>query len=288
MNRGPWKKWTPAVAVSAMIAALAAGGSIAASARTDLPDRTPQDVLEMVAAHELGGFSGRLEASVELGLPQLPVADVREAGAADTGPVDGRLAELLALLPGTHEARVFADGHDRLRLQLLDGADEKNLIRDDDDLWFYDSAENQAVHATLPRDRARHGETMDQWRRDGALPTPGRIAERVLDRAEVHSAVSVEEGTSDSGRDAYTLRLDPRTGQTLVDSVLVDVDAQTGMPLGVEVRAVGQDEPAVSVAFTEFTPEAPDAGLFDFQPPAGATVEEKSFPDCGMRPGAAG
>jgi outer membrane lipoprotein-sorting protein len=242
----------------------------------------------MVAAHEPGGFSGRLEASVELGLPQLPVGDARGAGAGDTGPVDGRLAELLALLPGTHEARVFADGHDRLRLQLLDGADEKNLIRNDDDLWFYDSAENQAVHATLPRDRARHGETMDQWRRDGALPTPGRIAERVLDRAEVHSAVSVEEGTSDSGRDAYTLRLDPRTGQTLVDSVLVDVDAQTGMPLGVEVRAVGQDEPAVSVAFTEFTPEAPDAGLFDFQPPAGATVEEKSFPDCGMRTGAAG
>jgi outer membrane lipoprotein-sorting protein len=288
MDHGPWKKWTPAVAVTAMIAALAAGGSITASARTDLPDRTPQDVLEMVASHELEGYSGHLEASVELGLPQLSVDDVQDSGAEDAPTMDGRLAELLSMLPGTHEARVFADGHDRLRLQVLDGADEKNLIRNDDDLWFYDSAENQAVHATLPRQGARHGEAMDQWHRGAAMPTPERMAERLLDKAEEHSVVSVEEGTGDSGRSAYTLRLDPRTEQTLVDGVSVEVDAQTGMPLGVEVRAVGQDEPAVSVAFTEFTPEVPDAGLFDFQPPAGAAVVEESLPDCGMWHGDAG
>ena len=288
MNRGPWKKWTPAVAVTAMIAALAAGGSITAGARTDLPDRTPRDVLEMFAAHDLEGYSGHLEASVELGLPQLSMDDARDSAAEDAPSMDGRMAELLSMLPGTHEARVFAGGHDRLRLQLLEGADEKNLIRNGDELWSYDSAENQAVHATLPRQGARHGEAMDQWHRGAGMPTPERMAERLLDRAEAHSVVSVEEGTSDSGRSAYTLSLEPRTEQTLVDSVSVDVDALTGMPLGVVVRAVGQDEPAVSVAFTEFTPEVPDAGRFDFQPPAGATVEEKSLPDCGMRPGGTG
>ncbi len=282
MNRGPWKKWTPAVAATAMIAALAAGGSITASARTDLPDRTPQEVLEMVASHELEGFSGRLAASVELGLPQVPVDDLRDGEAGETASLDGRIAEALSLLAGTHEARVFADGHDRFRLQFLDGAEEQNLVRDDDELWFYDSAENQAVHTTLPRHGPRDGVPKDRRYHDEALPTPERIAEHLLDGSEEHSVVSVEEGTSDSGREAYTLRLDPRTEQTLVDTVSVDVDARTGMPLGVEVRAVGQDEPAVSVAFTEFTPEVPDAGLFDFQPPAGATVEEKSLRDCGM------
>ena len=280
MNRGPWKKWTPAVAVTAMIAALAAGGSVTASARTDLPDKTPEDVLEMVASHQLEGFSGHLEASVELGLPQVPVDDVRDGGAEGAGSLDGRIAGLLSALPGTHEARVFVDGHDRFRLQLLEGADEKDLIRDGAGLWLYDSAENQAVHTTLPRHGRAHHEV--------ALPTPERIAERLLDKAEAHSVVSVEEGTSDSGRDAYTLVLDPRTEQTLVDTVSVDVDAQTGMPLGVEVRAVGQDEPAVSVAFTQFTPDVPDAGLFDFQPPAGATVEEASIPDDMVRHGGAG
>jgi outer membrane lipoprotein-sorting protein len=286
MNRGPWKKWTPAVAATAMIAALAAGGSITANARTDLPDRTPQDVLEMVASHELEGFSGHLEASVELGLPQVPVDDVRDSESEDAGSPDARIAELLSLLPGTHEARVFADGHDRFRLQLLDGTEEKDLIRDDAELWLYDSAENQAVHATLPGPR---GEApMAGPHHDVALPTPERIAERLLVKAEAHSVVSVEEGTSDSGRDAYTLRLDPRTEQTLVGTVTVDVDAQTGMPLGVEVRAVGQDEPAVNLAFTEFTPDVPDAGLFDFQPPAGATVEEASLPDETMRHGGPG
>ena len=82
-------------------------------------------------------------------------------------------------------------------------------------------------------------------------------------RPHITPGPGAEEGTSDSGREAYTLRLDPRTDQTLVDTVSVDVDAQTGMPLGVEVLAVGQDEPAVSVTFTQFAPEVPDPDLFD-------------------------
>ena len=121
MNRGPWKKWTPAVAVTAMIAALAAGGSITASARTDLPDRTPQDVLEMVASHELEGYSGHLTVSVELGLPPLAVDNVQDSGAEDTTTMDGRLAELFSMLPGTHEARVFADGRHRAERHLRMG-----------------------------------------------------------------------------------------------------------------------------------------------------------------------
>ncbi|MDI3329514.1 MAG: hypothetical protein QJR09_02115 [Micrococcus sp.] len=288
MDRGPWKKWTPAVAAAATIAALAAGGSITASARTDLPDRTPQDVLEMVAAHELEGFSGRLESSVELGLPQLPGADVRDGEDEDDGSVDGRIAGLLSELTGTHEARLFADGHDRFRLQLLEGADQKDLVLNEGELWSYDSAENEAVHLTLPRHGAGEESPLARQHPGVAMPTPEQIAERLLEKAEAHSVVSVEEGTSDSGRDVYTLRLEPRTDQTLVDTVAVDVDAATGMPLGVEVRAVGQDEPAVSVAFTEFTPEVPDAGLFDFSPPAGATVEDVSLPDGMMRHGGPG
>lgn len=279
------------MAAAAMIAALAAGGSVTASARTDLPDRTPRDVLAMVASHEVEGFSGRLEATVEVGLPQLPGAGLQGGGGEfrggqgqDAASPEGRLAELLSAIPGTHDARVFADGHDRFRAQLLDGADEKNLVRNGSDLWFYDSAEDRAVHTTLPRHGASMDRRTDRWGGDDAMPTPERIADRLLEGAEEHSVVSVEEGTSDSGRDAYTLRLDPRTDQTLVDTVTVDVDAETGFPLGVEVRAFGEEEPPLSVAFTEFTPEAPDAGLFDFRPPAGATVEEISR-GCGQEGG---
>jgi hypothetical protein len=40
------------------------------------------------------------------------------------------------------------------------------------------------------------------------------------------------------------------------------------------VLANGQADPAVNIQFTEFSPGAQDPGLFQFTPPAGATVTE--------------
>jgi hypothetical protein len=64
-----------------------------------------------------------------------------------------------------------------------------------------------------------------------------------------------------------------------VDSVAIAVDGDSGLPLGVEVKARGQAEPAFSVAYTSLTLEAPDAAIFNFTPPPGATVEEIPVPD---------
>jgi len=63
-----------------------------------------------------------------------------------------------------------------------------------------------------------------------------------------------------------------------VDSVAIDVDSETGLPLGVQVRAKGQSEPAYSLAYTQLELKAPDASLFEFAPPAGATITEKAIP----------
>lgn len=269
MNRGSWTKWTPAVASAALVAAVAAGGTVAAGAGTDLPDRTPEEVVELAARHRVEGFSGHLQARVDLGLPPLPVEGAGDARAQDGDAVDARLAEVVSLLSGTHRARVFADGHDRFRLQVLDGPEETDVVRDGSDLWVYDSARHRAAHATVPRDGTGPG-----GRPVRSLPTPERIADRVLAGAREHSDLTVEEGTAEAGRAAYTVTVDPRTEQTLVEAVRIDVDAATGMPLGVEVYAVGHEAPVLSLAYTRFTAETPDAGLFRFHPPAGAAVEE--------------
>ncbi len=82
-----------------------------------------------------------------------------------------------------------------------------------------------------------------------------------------------------AGRAAYNLVLTPTSDATLVDSVAIAVDGESGLPLGVEVKARGQAEPAFSVAYTSLTLEAPDAAIFNFTPPPGATVEEIPLPD---------
>ena len=53
-----------------------------------------------------------------------------------------------------------------------------------------------------------------------------------------------------AGRAAYNLVLTPKSEATLVDSVAIAVDGESGLPLGVELKARGQSEPAFSVAFT--------------------------------------
>ena len=46
-----WLRWMPAVAVPAVIAAGALAGSLPASAGDPLPDKTPEQVLHMIAQH---------------------------------------------------------------------------------------------------------------------------------------------------------------------------------------------------------------------------------------------
>ncbi len=109
--------------------------------------------------------------------------------------------------------------------------------------------------------------------------TPGELADKFLADIDPSTMVEVNEDVQIAGRDAYSLELTPRTEDTLVAGVSIGVDAETGVPLSITVDAVGQDDPAISVEFTSFTPETPDAARFDFTPPAGATVREHDMSD---------
>ena len=180
---------------------------------------------------------------------------------------------MLSMVSGTHEARVYVDKPDKVRLQVMDGMDEQDFIRNGSELWHYDSATNTVDKATVPDmpDDAHHHFGND----DNAEPmTPGELADKFLAAIDPSTMVEVNEDVQIAGRDAYSLELTPRTEDTLVAGVSIDVDAETGVPLGITVDAVGQEDPAISVEFTSFTPETPDAARFDFTPPEGATVRE--------------
>jgi hypothetical protein len=136
------------------------------------------------------------------------------------------------------------------------------------DVWFYDSSEATAVHITLPDRQAADDHDFSY--------TPDQIAEHVLERVGPSTDVSVGEDTSVAGRTAYQLVLTPRTSETLVGSITIAVDSETGLPLGVTVHARGQDDPAVQVAFSELTLEVPE-DVFSFAPPEGTDVTEHAL-----------
>ncbi|MDQ0692686.1 hypothetical protein [Arthrobacter sp. W4I7] len=303
----PWLRWVPAVAVPSMIAAGLLAGTIPARAGDPLPAKTPAEVIALLAAHKPHTFSGTLEQTSELGLPELP------ATPPTSGPASAdAVASLMEFLSGGHTARVFVDGITKARIQVVDRLAERDIIRHGNDVWFYSSKDNSTAHLTLP-DHARDlpltdpsqtdpsqteparpapdangTPSADGPRTDMRVPhTPEELAEKFLAAADSSTAVTVGADVETAGRRAYNLLLEPRTEGTLVDKVAVAVDAENGMPLSVKVTARGAAEPAFSAGFTSLSLEAPDAALFNFTPPTGSTVKELQFHHRAGTPGSA-
>lgn len=290
MNRA-WKRWVPAAAVPALIAAGVLVGSIPARAGDPLPEKTPAEVLTLLGQHNTKTFSGTLEQVSDLGLPELP------AGGPTSGPASaGGTASMIEFLTGGHSARIFMDGPARMRVQVMDRLAERDVIRRDQDVWFYNSKDNSAAHLTLPAFAndlplavpdapgmplpvpPDPGTVPAPDMRMPVPPTPEDLAAKFLAMADSSTAVTVGPEVQVAGRPAYNLELVPRTDGTLLEKVAIAVDGQTGMPLRVTVSARGQAEPAFEAGFTSLSLEAPEAGMFNFVAPPGATLKELQVP----------
>ncbi|RJT97350.1 hypothetical protein D6T65_13385 [Arthrobacter frigidicola] len=254
-----WQRWLPAGIVPAVIVAASVVGPNLAQASPKLPAKTAQELLELVADSTDSAFTGTLEQSSELGLPELQ--SVGPGGRSTDGP-----AAALELLTSDHTAQVSIDGPDKARVQVQDRLGERNVILNDDEVWYYDFREQEAAHAVRP------AETTEAPMAEAY--TPGQIAEKFLSTIDPSTEITVGDNARVAGRTAYELVLTPSTDDTLVGAVSLAVDSETGVPLSFTIAAQGQAEPAFSVAFSTIDFSAPQAGLFEFAPPAGTTVTE--------------
>jgi hypothetical protein len=105
--------------------------------------------------------------------------------------------------------------------------------------------------------------------------TPQQAAQKALAAIDPSTKVTVDGTASVAGRDAYELVLQPRDTRSLVGDVRLAIDSETGVPLRVQVNAVGSTgRPAFETAFTSVSFAKPSASVFRFSPPPGATVAE--------------
>jgi len=256
-----------------VIPAVVVGGALAlplsAGAAVPLPERSPQEVLTLLAESRIDAFSGTVKQTSDLGLPELPSVSGSDAG----------LGAGLEMLTADHTARVFADGPERLRLQVLDELGEREFVLNGAEAWTYDFRENEAMRLTLPADARARAESRLQRMEEAQTLTPAAIAARALAAIEPTTDVSTRDNVKVADRSAYELVLTPGTEDTLVGSVVIAVDAETGMPLRAAITARGESAPAASVEFTQLSVKAPEASLFTFAPPAGADITEKTVPE---------
>jgi outer membrane lipoprotein-sorting protein len=253
-------RWGVPVAATAAVAVVASG-VLSAQADPTLPPRTAGQLLvDMQTASQVPGLSGTVEQDSDLGLPTLP-----EVGNSGGG------AGLASLLTGSHTLRVWTAGEDRQRIALLDSLGETDLVRNGRDAWLWSSESNSATHFTLPAGEAGTKATQE-------LPagvTPQRAAEIALQALDPTTSVSTDGTRKVAGRDAYELVLAPKDTKALVGQVRLAVDAETSVPLRVQVfgRSSG-DGPAFSVGFRSISFEVPGDEQFTFTPPPGGKVTE--------------
>lgn len=250
--------------VLAAVVALTTGGSSSGTARP--PQVSAAQLIAAIRTSHLSGFSGTILAQMSLGLP-----DADPMRAPDS-----------ALMPmsGAHTLRYWYGGPDLERVALLEPTSETDVFRSGSQVWQWNSSTHVAIHSVLaPAVSDDLGAPIAAAPLTFAAITPQQLGERAIAAVDSRTSASVSDGREIADRATYRLTLRPDGSvPTRIDRVQISVDAQQKIPLGVQIFARGQEEPAIDVSFTSVTFKRPAEAYFAFTPPAGATVRR------GMQP----
>jgi outer membrane lipoprotein-sorting protein len=178
-------------------------------------------------------------------------------------------AELQKLFPAGSGTLWYQDG--KVRVQAGNGTDTVMAVENGGALWLFSSLANTATEVTLPQ---HPGEAMSSR----AMPAvPPLVVQLYLNQLSSTATLAVSQDNVAS-RDAYLLTLTPTTTATTFGSATLAVDAQTFVPLRVQIFARGTADPVFSAGFTSVSYDPVDAGEFVFKPPASATVKRETLP----------
>jgi hypothetical protein len=101
--------------------------------------------------------------------------------------------------------------------------------------------------------------------------------QEAISHAEQHWDLSGATPTDVAGQPAYTLRLSPKEGGSLLAGLELSWDANNGVPLRAAVYSTESSAPAIELAASEVSFGPVESSVFSFTPPASAKVEEVSF-----------
>ncbi|MFC9692807.1 outer membrane lipoprotein carrier protein LolA [Kribbella sp. NPDC056951] len=257
------RRWLVPVSAVAVVAGVGTLGPVVADASPKLPDISAQQLLANVQTAKVDGLSGTVHSSADLGLPALPGV---------TGGSDSASGQVTEFLSGEHTARVAFAAPDKARVSVLDNMAERVWTTDGKSAWAYDSGKREAVKLQVPEHKAGKAEKAPQ------SYNPQDVAKQFLDAIDPSTKVDVSGTEKVAGRDAYKLRLTPKTDKTTVGSVTLAVDSKTWVPLQVSVLPRTGKDPAVEIGFTQVSFAVPSASTFTFTPPKGVEVTQPKVP----------
>jgi outer membrane lipoprotein-sorting protein len=167
---------------------------------------------------------------------------------------------------------IAKDGDVRLELQSQTG--DTQILYDGHTLQLYDAATNTLYRYTPP---AREQDTSSAAAQPHQTPTLGEIEEAIT-RVSKHAQVSGATPSDIAGQPAYTVRVSPKEGGSLLGAAELSFDATNGVPLRTAIYSTSSSSPVLELAASEISYGPVSESVFAFTPPPGATIKEVSAP----------
>ncbi|MHB8234054.1 MAG: LolA family protein [Solirubrobacteraceae bacterium] len=228
-----------------------------------------QAVHDALSAAPVEGVS----ASVKLTDNLLEGASLASGG---SGGEAGQVSKSPLLSGAAGRLWIAKDGRVRLELQAEKG--DTQVMYDGHTVTIYDAASNTLYRYTPPA----HEGTADQGaaRSDSGkpheVPSVAKIEEAIAKLK--HATLSGATPTDIAGQPAYTARISPSEGGSLLGGAELSWDADNGVPLRAGVYSSSSSSPVLELAASEISFGPVPSSVFEFTPPANAKVEEVKLP----------
>jgi outer membrane lipoprotein-sorting protein len=255
---------------------------------TPPPKPLPDAVHDALTAAPVEGVSAQIQLTDHL----LEGANLASGG--------GEASQLTSspLLSGA-SGRLWISKEGRVRLELQSEKGDTQVYYDGHTLSMYDASTNTLYRYTPPKGEGGAGSSGEGGSSEGwpgssggsagsdaphEAPSVAKIEEAIAHLSN-HADVSGATPTDVAGQAAYTVRVAPKEGGSLVAGAELSWDAVHGVPLRAAVYSTESAAPVLELAATSISYGPVEPSVFEFTPPANAKVEEVVLPKPGEHQG---
>jgi outer membrane lipoprotein-sorting protein len=251
---------TVAIGVSATAIALALGSGPVPPAKPLA--QAVHDALAGGKADPVQGYSANITFTNHL------VEGAELAGSADGS--GGGLAQS-PLLTGA-KGRLWVSGDGQMRLELQSEGGDTQIVYDGRSVSVYDGSSN-TVYRYTPKQGEDGSGAQGSPSEHGEVPSVAKI-EEALAHARKHAGLSEATPTDVGGRPAYTVRVSPSEGGSLIGGAELSFDADNGLPLRTAVYSSKSSAAVIELAAADVSYGPVDPSVFKLTPPPNAKIEE--------------
>ena len=195
------------------------------------------------------------------------------ASLASGGGEAGQLASSPLLAGASGRLWIAKDGRVRLELQAEKG--DTQILYDGHTVSLYDASTNTLYRYTIPAHEGGSAASGPSPSDHHEVPTVAKI-EEAISHLNSHANVSTTP-TDIAGQAAYTVRISPKEGGSLIGGAELSFDAVHGAPLRAALYSSTSASPVLELAATKISYGPVADSVFAFTPPPGVKIHEVSF-----------